>query len=576
MGKSSLRRELVIPITVLVIGVSAAIAWVSMKAGTDAVNTFSQRVLVDLVSHISSASERHLDGALIALESVAPSAKNAPKTQTFSDDLASLEPKLWAASGLFMDINNYVYYGGADGRMIGVFRIAPDFVELYWREKNAPMRKVYKVAGPGDRGELLRTDPYDPRTRPWYQSALRTDQPVWSKIYSDFTSAEPTVTLAKAIYKEDRSLIGVVATDVTLKVLSDFLRTMEISKNGVAYIIDADGYIVATSGRELPVRRVNSEVQRLSASEMTTPLISEIHKLSYEWQKKTLQESNAPASTQRLLLNDGSVDVAIASLGRKQGLNWITVVAVPRADFMSEINQGFMQSIAIAIACIIFALAIGLTIVERVIRDIRKLTAAAKRFGDGEPMADLKITRSDEIGILAQTFVEMENKLRFDKLTQVANRESLFSQISYLQKLAKLKVRGSEGFTLLFIDLDRFKLVNDSFGHDAGDQVLVIIAARLRAAIRATDEVARYGGDEFVLLLKETKSSIDINNMVEKIISLVEQPIALTDNVVSVGASIGWASFPVDGDDYLRLIKVADSRMYHKKRDRKSAQLHLV
>ena len=166
--------------------------------------------------------------------------------------------------------------------------------------------------------------------------------------------------------------------------------------------------------------------------------------------------------------------------------------------------------------------------------------------------------------------------MRFDRLTQVANREYLFSQINYLQKQAKVKARDFDGFTLLFSDLDRFKLVNDSYGHDAGDQVLVIIAARLRAAVRDTDEVARYGGDEFVLLLKETKGSIDINIMVEKIISVIEKPIALDNVIVSVGASIGWANFPDDGDDYVRLIKVADSRMYNKKRDRKSTQMHLV
>lgn len=576
MSKSSLRRELVIPITVLVIGVSAAIAWVSVKAGTDAVNSFSQRVLVDLVSRINTASESHLDGALIALESIAPSAKNAPRAQIFSDDLPVLEPKLWAASGLFMDINNYVYYGGADGRMVGVFRIAPDFVELYWREKGDAPRKVFKISTPGDRGELLRTDQYDPRTRPWYQTAIATDKPVWSKIYNDFTSKEPTVTLAKAVFKENHALVGVVATDVTLKVLSDFLRSMEISKNGVAYIIDAEGLIVATSASEMPVRSANGKIDRLSAAEMKTPLIREVHQKSMEWQKEILNSDKAMALTQQLELSAGTVSVAVSSLGRKQGLNWISVVAVPRDDFMRDIKQGFLQSVAIAIACIIFALTIGLTIVERVIRDIHKLTAAAKRFGDGEPLADLNIRRTDEIGTLAQTFSEMENKLRFDRLTQVANRESLFAQINYLQKQARLNVQGYGGFTLLFIDLDRFKLINDSYGHDAGDKVLVIIAARLRAAIRDTDEVARYGGDEFVLLLKETRSSIDINNMVEKIITLVEEPIALEDVMVDVGASIGWASFPEDGDDYVRLIKVADSRMYHKKRDRKSSQMHLV
>ncbi len=569
MAKSSLRRELVIPITVLVIGVSAAIAWVSMKAGTDAVETLTQRVLLDVVNRISVAAEKHLDGALIALESVAPNPLSVPEEQPFSTNVRTLEQKLWSASGLFMDVNYYVYFGGKDGQFVGVNRIAKDNVELYLRKPDTSLRQVYQVAKIDDRSKLLRTDQFDPRNRPWYQSSMNSERPVWSKIYSNYLTHVPTITLAKAVFKEDHEFIGVIATDVTLNELSRFLRKLEVDQNSVAYIVDEDGYIVATSGLELPEKNERDFPERMLAREMKTPLIGET--------ARQLNDKEFPASqTQHMQTSVGAVEVAVSRLGRKQGLNWTTVVVVPRADFMSGINKGFMQSIAIAIACIIFALTIGLAIVERVIRDIRKLTAAVKRFGDGEPLTDLKIQRTDEIGILAQTFSEMENKLRFDRLTQVANREYLFSQINYLQKQAKMKARDFDGFTLLFIDLDRFKLVNDSYGHDAGDQVLVIIAARLRAAVRDTDEVARYGGDEFVLLLKETKSSIDINIMVEKIISLVEKPIALDNVIVSVGASIGWASFPDDGDDYVRLIKVADSRMYHKKRDRKSTQMHLV
>jgi diguanylate cyclase (GGDEF)-like protein len=153
----------------------------------------------------------------------------------------------------------------------------------------------------------------------------------------------------------------------------------------------------------------------------------------------------------------------------------------------------------------------------------------------------------------------------------------LFAKITYLQKNSKENPDEENGFTLLFVDLDRFKQVNDSHGHDAGDQVLMITAARLLSAIRDTDDVARYGGDEFVLLLRDTKNSIDIHNMVEKISSLVEEPIALDNAVVEIGASIGWACFPEDGDDYVQLIKIADSRMYNSKRDRKSGQLiHIV
>ena len=131
MARSSLRRELVIPITVLVIGVSAAIAWVSMKAGTDAVETLTQRVLLDVVNRINVSAEKHLDGALIALESVAPNPLSVPQEQPFSTNVRVLEQKLWSASGLFMDVNYYVYFGGKDGQFVGVNRIAKDNVARF-------------------------------------------------------------------------------------------------------------------------------------------------------------------------------------------------------------------------------------------------------------------------------------------------------------------------------------------------------------------------------------------------------------------------------------------------------------
>ena len=574
MSRSSLRRELVTPITAVVIGVAIAIGWVSMKAGSDAVYALTQRVLVDMVCRINVATEKHLDGALTALESIAPSTAHSPREHDFNPDLNILEEKFWTASGLFMDVNNYVYFGGKDGRFIGVYRISQSDVKLFLRDTNDQSRHVYQVNAVGDRSQLLRSDEFDPRKRPWYQIARNSEIPVWSGIYNNFSFHYPTITLAKAVYEKNHQFSGVVATDVTLKELSSFLRKLEISKNSVAYIVDEDGYIVATSGKEIPERAVNGMPERMRAVDMKTELISGTYS---QLSQRNIKSNVKAPETHEFDLPMGTIDLAISPLGTKQGLHWQTIVAVPRSDFMSSINQGFLQSVVIAIACIIFALTIGLTIVERVIRDIRKLTAAAEKFGNGEAMPKLDIRRTDEIGILAQTFTEMENKLRFDKLTQVANRESLFAQINHLQMMAKEHPENCSGFTLLFVDLDRFKNVNDNYGHDAGDKVLMITAARLRSAIRDTDEVARYGGDEFVLLLKNTKSSIDIHNMVEKISVLVEEPIALEHAIVGIGASIGWASFPEDGDDYVRLIKIADSRMYNRKRDRKTASIvHVV
>ncbi|MFD2271164.1 diguanylate cyclase domain-containing protein [Undibacterium arcticum] len=108
--------------------------------------------------------------------------------------------------------------------------------------------------------------------------------------------------------------------------------------------------------------------------------------------------------------------------------------------------------------------------------------------------------------------------------------------------------------------------MNDHYGHDAGDQFLITVAARLKTAVRTTDVVGRYGGDEFVVLLKDVGAVSDVTAAEEKIRSIVEAPMTLQKHSVNVGVSIGWAMFPQDGRDADALMKVADSRMFDSKK----------
>ncbi len=125
---------------------------------------------------------------------------------------------------------------------------------------------------------------------------------------------------------------------------------------------------------------------------------------------------------------------------------------------------------------------------------------------------------------------------------------------------------------MLFVDLDNFKFINDRYGHDAGDRVLASVAARMKLAVRSSDIVARYGGDEFLVLLKDMGSMRDIFAAEQKISSLSEQPIELAQGSETVGVSIGWARFPHDGENFEQLLKVADERMFASKKQRKAAR----
>jgi diguanylate cyclase len=568
MNKSSLRRQLVLPYVLLVISVSIAIGWVSYQASEEAVRTLSHRILAGMLDNVREATEQHFAGALTALNSIDPDPQTVPRAQPFPDSLQALESRLWVAGGLFMDINNCVYFGGEDGRFVGISRVSKDLVQFYLREPTDAQRHVYQVSVPGDRSRLVRSDAYDPRTRPWYAVALAHDKPVWSRVYNNFHTKEPTITLAKAVRRPDRSLAGVLATDLTLKALSEFLRTLKTSSNGIAFVMDADGYMIATSGKEALYRMKDGAAERLRVEDMQTPLIRQAYANVRNW-----KGTQADAVIAREFdTASGPMEIAAGALGGKYGVDWIAVVVVPRADFMGGVSHTFVQGVFVAIVCIAIALFLGLTLLNRVLRDLRQLTDAAKRMGDGEPLPSLNIRRRDELGQLAMTFSEMEHNLRIDKLTAVFNRASLIAQIGSLRRQLAQKHAERPSFALLFIDLDHFKSINDHHGHGAGDKVLIAVATRLKESVRITDVVARYGGDEFVVLLKGVTDADDVIATEDKIRRIVEEPVQLEHGTACVGVSIGWAMFPEDGEDVDALLKIADQRMFDTKKSRKAAR----
>ncbi|WP_445766169.1 transporter substrate-binding domain-containing protein [Rheinheimera sp.] len=164
-----------------------------------------------------------------------------------------------------------------------------------------------------------------------------------------------------------------------------------------------------------------------------------------------------------------------------------------------------------------------------------------------------------------------EQKLRFlathDELTRLPNRSLIKERIE--QALLQ-HARHNEIMALLFIDLDGFKEVNDAHGHDIGDELLLKLAMLLQDAVRKSDTVARFGGDEFVVLLTGLLSRDDAAIVAEKILHNVSEPITLSVGEVQVGASIGIAVYPYDGTDSAKLLKVADSLMYRIKQQGKN------
>ncbi|MFC1706868.1 diguanylate cyclase domain-containing protein [Planctomycetota bacterium] len=203
-----------------------------------------------------------------------------------------------------------------------------------------------------------------------------------------------------------------------------------------------------------------------------------------------------------------------------------------------------------------------------------RMEITAVRADRTEFAAELTLTRlSPQQGVAFHAFIrdvtvlrEEEHRLRTlaykDSLTGLPNREFFRDRMAHALKVA---ARRKGRVALLFVDLDDFKIVNDSHGHHLGDRVLAEVAGCLLTAVRGSDTVARLGGDEFGILLEDVESSADAEMAAERIGRTMGQPIVLDGHDYKVGVSVGISQYPQDGADAEGLLRLADQAMYRAK-----------
>ena len=170
---------------------------------------------------------------------------------------------------------------------------------------------------------------------------------------------------------------------------------------------------------------------------------------------------------------------------------------------------------------------------------------------------------NDKLSLEQQQGEVLKELAQRDSLTGLANRHH-FEQL--IQQMVQHSVQNNSLSALVFIDLDNFKFVNDNFGHDAGDVVLIEISRRISGVIRSKDSLCRLGGDEFALLVPELNKIADVTQLCRRILQESQQPLVVQGHVMPVGLSIGIACCPTDATNAALLLQYADSAMYQAKR----------
>lgn len=569
--QSSLQRRFILPFVLLLACLAVTVGWVMYRASEDATNALAKNALVTTAVRIKQATERHLSNAHATLKTIAPDPVfSMPKgiliSHPFPRNARQLQDRLWVALGLFPEINRHVYFGDRDGGLIGLQTLDGTEYYLHVNKPGSSPGSIFRVSGPNQPPSLVSKQDSDVRETSWYRRAMSYGEASWSPLQRGEKGSHGFLTLSKPVYDEKNIPMGVAATELPIDELNFLIQSVAAGGKGIAFIVDRSGELIASSMNEQAYEDKGKGLARVHAAESASPLIRQ----AFDVLSKTFPASlDAEGIHNYEFENDSEQIQGVASMLRDSaGLEWIVSVAVPRSEFRGSVTSGIYPSLAAGLFAMSIALLLGFFILRRALSDIRKLTFAAQSVGSGTSFQMLDIERGDEIGQLAQSFRQMESSLRTDKLTRVLNRDSLITQIDFRCRSAS--DINPLYFSILFIDLDGFKLINDRYGHDEGDRVLIEIAARLQGAVRKDDAVARFGGDEFVVYLHGVRDEVILNAVCEKIRLALEAPIVLRDGtMVEVGASIGAASYPADGKDSDSFFRLADNRMFNAKKSRK-------
>ena len=304
----------------------------------------------------------------------------------------------------------------------------------------------------------------------------------------------------------------------------------------------------------------------------------------------SLHASTLPAPLRASLLGHGAAlaDISRATTMGLDGEDYQSLLPIlgetPEGRVVALLQRSRREALAPfdqvrTILTVLALVSIGLSVVGSVMiargisRPVQRLADAARQIRDGDYAHKVEVENRDEIGELATSFNHM--------LDGIATRETEILRLAYedtltgLPNRARLRERLAEALdtargagahvAVMMLDLDRFKLINDSLGHPAGDQVLRLVAARLQTTLRDTDMVARLGGDEFAIVLPDG-SAERVQRVAQRILGELEAPIPLDGQAVDVSASIGVACHPEHGDDPDVLMRHADVAMYAAKR----------
>ncbi len=382
---------------------------------------------------------------------------------------------------------------------------------------------------------------------------------------------KPTVTFSTPVISATGKRLGLIAINVDLNGLSRLLQgnlpstyQLYLSNQNGDFLIhpDATQTFGFDRGKHMLIQDSFAPVSTLVQGKAMNVV------MNVEADQKT--KDGHVAAFVRLPFGD-TIDKRFVILGLSQPLN----------DITRETAKLRWNAIQIILAFSALALILSALVSRIVTGPLNAMVSAINHFSRNHAISALPLERNDELGLLSRSFYDMQTQImahlseinesrkaldhlaQHDSLTKLPNRRMFFDRLEHAIAGAR---RNGKHLAVMFVDLDGFKEINDTFGHAVGDKVLINVAILLKSTVREMDTVARLGGDEFVVLIDMIDNPQHVTAVVQKLYFLFQRVLKIDGHELLVHASIGISIYPRDGMNADELVQNADRAMYESKK----------
>ena len=407
-GKA-LQLFLIVPFVLQIFGAVGLIGYISFRKGEQAVEELAEELITEVTKTVDSRLDYYLS---------IPHQVNQINADAIQMGLIDLNDREATAQYFWKQMQaydlTYVGYGLTTGAGAGAARYDGKTVTIDdWSENSPGNGFNYATDEQGNRLSVNAPFDFDNFSEAWYNEPIAAGEPTWSRIYTWMhPDGYPYITASagRPVYDANNQLLGMIAADIHLLKLSDFLRELEISQAGQVFIVERDGTLIASSADQDPFKLVDGDIQRINAIDSPDTTIQGIAQLLQQQTSDlaTLSESQ----DLHLKLNDETYFVAIQPWQDDYGLDWMFVVAVPQRVFMGQIYANARTTALLCVSALFVATVFGLVTARQITRPVKELNEASQKIASGSLDETVGDSGIRELDALAHSFNYMAQQLR--------------------------------------------------------------------------------------------------------------------------------------------------------------------